>query len=212
LNPAAVQAILCGFTDLQARVVFLTVVLTGIRCAEMQKLKWTDVDLIENRLGVVDSKTKTGGTVDRAPAMLAEELWQWRRITTSRGDEEHVFCNQDSGGVIPLQLVQGRPPGRLHGLRDGTSAGVPESPRSAGDEHHERRPRERARREAAARSGHANFSTTQRYIDLVGVVFHEEAEALEQRMLGLSTNPSTRLSEPRPLSDDAASLNDAAAA
>jgi integrase len=40
--------------------VFLTVVLTGIRCAEMQKLKWTDVDLIENRLGVVDSKRKTG--------------------------------------------------------------------------------------------------------------------------------------------------------
>jgi hypothetical protein len=44
-----------------------------------------------------------------------------------------------------------------------------------------------------ARAGHANFSTTQRYIDLAGVVFHEEAEELERRMLGLSTESSTRL-------------------
>lgn len=35
-----------------------------------------------------------------------------------------------------------------------------------------------------ARAGHADFSTTQRYIDLAGVSFRDEAERAEQRILG----------------------------
>jgi AAA domain len=35
-----------------------------------------------------------------------------------------------------------------------------------------------------ARAGHADYSTTQRYIDLAGVVFREEAERAEARVLG----------------------------
>jgi hypothetical protein len=38
-----------------------------------------------------------------------------------------------------------------------------------------------------ARARHASFATTQRYIDLAGVAFHEEAQALEERMLQSST-------------------------
>jgi integrase len=36
-----------------------------------------------------------------------------------------------------------------------------------------------------ARAGHADFSTTQRYINLAGVVFREEAEQAEARILGV---------------------------
>ena len=34
------------------------------------------------------------------------------------------------------------------------------------------------------RAGHKNVATTQRYVDLAGVVFRDEADALEDRMLG----------------------------
>ena len=35
-----------------------------------------------------------------------------------------------------------------------------------------------------ARAGHADMSTTQRYIDLAGIRFREEAELAEARMFG----------------------------
>ena len=61
-----------------------------------------------------------------------------------------------------------------------------------------------------AKAGHTNFDTTQRYIKLAGVVFREEAEAQERRLLGQpSTEFSTRLSAPEPTSEEAAALNGA---
>jgi hypothetical protein len=42
--------------------------------------------------------------------------------------------------------------------------------------------------------------TTQTYLHLAGVVFRDEAERLERRLL--STEASTRLSESQPISDD----------
>ena len=54
------------------------------------------------------------------------------------------------------------------------------------------------------KAGHANMTTTKRYLKLAGVVFRDEADALERRLLG---EPSTRLSAPEPISPDPASLN-----
>jgi hypothetical protein len=42
--------------------------------------------------------------------------------------------------------------------------------------------------------GHRDFRVTQRYVNLAGVVFADEAEALERRLLGVES--STDLSEP----------------
>jgi integrase len=39
-----------------------------------------------------------------------------------------------------------------------------------------------------ARAGHADLSTTQRYIDLAGVLFSDEAEAAETRMFGRASS------------------------
>ena len=40
-----------------------------------------------------------------------------------------------------------------------------------------------------ARAGHADFSTTQLYIDLAGVAFREDAEQAEARILGARLDP-----------------------
>lgn len=42
-----------------------------------------------------------------------------------------------------------------------------------------------------ARAGHADLSTTQRYIDLAGVRFREEAEIAQARMFGSSPAPAS---------------------
>jgi hypothetical protein len=55
------------------------------------------------------------------------------------------------------------------------------------------------------------MATTKRYVHLSGVTFPDEAAALERR-LGLSTEPSTRLSEHGPTSAEGASLNGAESA
>lgn len=42
-----------------------------------------------------------------------------------------------------------------------------------------------------AKRGYTDMATTKRHLHLAGVVFRDEADALERR-LGLSTEPSTR--------------------
>jgi hypothetical protein len=37
-----------------------------------------------------------------------------------------------------------------------------------------------------AKAGHASMTTTKRYLHLAGVVFRDEADALERRLLGVS--------------------------
>jgi hypothetical protein len=48
------------------------------------------------------------------------------------------------------------------------------------------------------------MATTKRYLHLAGTVFPDEAQRLEDRLLGgrLSTEPSTDLSAPEPTSAD----------
>jgi hypothetical protein len=51
-----------------------------------------------------------------------------------------------------------------------------------------------------AKAGHRNMATTRTYLHLAGVVFREEAAALERRLLG--SGPSTDLSTSERISDD----------
>ena len=48
LEPVEVGRVARAFTDPQARAVFLTLVLTGLRRSELQRLRWCDVDLVES--------------------------------------------------------------------------------------------------------------------------------------------------------------------
>ncbi|MFL6038383.1 MAG: hypothetical protein ACJ74B_07100 [Gaiellaceae bacterium] len=40
-----------------------------------------------------------------------------------------------------------------------------------------------------ARAGHRSMATTNGYLHLAGVVFRDEADALERRLLGKATRP-----------------------
>ena len=184
LQPVEVARVRAAFTDQQARTVFLTLVLTGIRRGELQGLRWRDIDLVESVLRVTDSKTEEGiRSIALSPA-LAEELWQWRRTTEYQGDDERVFCNQGTGGeyreetfadafraALKSAKVEGyiRP---FHDLRhtaitnDAASGASPIA--------------------VMAKAGHASMTTTKRYLHLAGVVFRDEAAALEQRLLGVT--------------------------
>jgi integrase len=57
--------------------------------------------------------------------------------------------------------------------------------------------------------GHADFRTTQRYVNLAGVVFAEEAAALEARMNGGAVESSTNPVYPERTSDELRALNEA---
>src|SRR5437764_14107783 len=84
LKPEQVQLLARSFGDEQARIAFLTFVLTGVRRAELQALRWRDVDLIENVLRVADSKTETGLRAIALTPGLHEELWQHAAARPSR--------------------------------------------------------------------------------------------------------------------------------
>ncbi len=208
LQPVEVPRVAKAFTDDQARVIFLTLMLTGIRRHELQGLRWRDIDLIENRLRVTDSKTEQGiRSIAISPA-LAEELWGHRGRTRYQGDDEYVFTS---------------PTGRQ--LRARTYAEQFRAALKQVGIHDHMRPFHDARHssltnlaasganptELMATAGHANMSTTKTYLHLAGIVFPDAAERLERRLLGgqLSTKLSTNLSESEGTSEGLRSLNHA---
>jgi integrase len=210
LRPEEMQALARAFDDDQDRLVFLTLVLTGLRRAELQALRWADVDLVENRLRVADSKTETGErSVALAPS-LAEQLWQRRRATPYRADEHRVFCQPDAGTVYRYEWFAAA-------LRRAYAAAGMTFPAGMRPFHDLRVTSITNDAIAGAnpialmtKAGHASMNTTLRYLRLAGTVFPDEAAALEARILGRpSTESSTRLSEPQPTSDEPASLSGA---
>lgn len=195
LEPAEVARVQRAFSDEQARVIFLTLILTGVRRFELQALRWRDVDLVESVLRVVESKSEEGErTIALSPA-LAEELWQHRRRSAFQGEDELVFCHPQRGSKIDHEWYAGefraalkrawvegyiRPfhDARHASLTNGAAAG--ESPIAL-----------------MSRAGHRSMQTTKTYLHLAGTVFPDEAAALERRLLG-----GTTLYQPEPTSDD----------
>jgi integrase len=182
LQPVEIARVLKAFTDEQARCVFLTLVLTGIRRGELQALRWRDVDLVEGVLRVRQSKTAEGERAIALSPALQEALWQQRRRSAFQGDDERVFSNPRTGGpylgktfktALEAALAAAKVDAELrpfHDLRhasltNGAAAG--ESPIAL-----------------MSRAGHADMRTTKRYLHLAGTVFRDEAERLEGRVFG----------------------------
>jgi site-specific recombinase XerD len=151
-----------------------------------------DVDLIENLLRVRDSKSEDGRRTIALPGSLAEQLWQWQRTTSYRGDQERVFVSP-SGGVYRAETFKDALTAAL------AAAGVTKRPRPFHDLRHTAITNDAAAGSSPiavmTKAGHANMATTKRYLHLAGVVFRDEADALERR-LGLSTELSTRPAAP----------------
>lgn len=191
LPPEKVSMLARSFDDEQARTAFLTFVTAELRRFELQALRWKDVDLLAKRLRVVDSKTDTGIRSVGLGSLLAEALEQHFARTPFKGDDERVFTSETGGKYrgdefakalrraferASIEWPQGFRP--CHDLR---VTGATNDVRAGMDN-----------AKLQAKLGHSNFRTTERYINLAGVVFHDEAEALEQRLfgVGIPTDPS----------------------
>lgn len=186
----------------QARVVFLVIVACGLRRGEVLGLRWRHVDLVDMLLrveetwvaGAIDTpKSEAGERTIAFGQAIADELWQHRRRSQFQGDDERVFCHPMKGSTLDPHLYGltlrkalkrakiGRPMRPFH---DGRHTAITHDAKSGN-----------APLSIQARAGHASFSTTQRYIDLAGVVFRQEAERLEEHLFGPRDAPT---SDPRP--------------
>ena len=139
---------------------------------------------------------------------LAEELWQQRRRSAFQGDDELVFCHPERGTIYRAETFKEALTAAL------VAAKVEKRPRPFHDLRHAAITNDAAAGSSPiavmAKAGHANMATTKRYLHLAGVVFRDEADALERRLLGgLSTEPSTDLASPERTSDDLAPLGEA---
>jgi integrase len=182
LTPAEATRVAQAFTDGLAQLIFLTLMLTGIRRDELRGLRWRDVDLVGSVLKVVESKSEEGERSIALPPLLAEALWQHQRSSAFKGEDELVFAHPERGSRIDHEWYAAefrkalkaakiteyvRP---FHDLRhasltNGVVAG--EQPL-----------------ELMARAGHRSMATTRQYLHLAGVTFPEKAAALEQHLLG----------------------------
>ena len=184
LEPVEVARVYKAFVDEQARTVFLTLVLTALRRSELQALRWRDVDLVENVLRVRDSKSEDGIRSIAISSKLAEELWQHRRRSNFQGDAERVFCHPARGTIYRAETFQAEFNAALK------LAGINDHLRPFHDLRHSS-----ITNDAAAganptalmtKAGHSNMATTKTYLHLAGVVFRDEADRLEARLLGAS--------------------------
>jgi integrase len=207
LEPVEVARVAKAFTDEQARAIFLTLVLTGLRRHELQNLRWRDVDLVESVLRVCKSKSEEGIRSIALTKTLAEELWQQRRRSNFQGDDELVFCHPARGTIYRAETFKEALTAALK------AAGVDKQPRPFHDLRHTAITNDAAAGSSPiavmAKAGHANMTTTKRYLHLAGVVFRDEADALERRLLGLSTEASTDFRAPERTEADLASISEA---
>lgn len=181
LRPEEVARIAQAFDDDQARLIFLTLILTGIRRSELQALRWSEVDLIDSVLRVRESKTEEGVRSIALSPTLAEALWQHRRTSAYQGDDELVFCHPKRGTKIDHEWFAGLFRAALK------TAGIDEYLRPFHDLRHASLTNGAAAGEGPlelmTRAGHRSMSTTKQYLHLAGATFPDAAAALEQRLL-----------------------------
>jgi integrase len=184
LEPAEVSRVLKAFEDEQARTIFLTLVLTGIRRRELQALRWADVDLLDGVLRVRASKTEEGiRSIALSPALVTA-LQDHYQQTPFKGDGELVFCHPERGTVYREHVFADQFRAAL------AAAGIHDYVRPFHDLRHTALTNEAAAGSSPialmAKAGHSDMKTTRIYLHLAGTVFREEAEALERRLLGAS--------------------------
>jgi integrase len=182
LEPEEIRRVLSAFEDEQARTIFLTLVLTGLRRNELRDLRWRDLDLLAGVLRVEDAKTEEGNrSIALSPALVAALEEHYRR-TAYRGDDEYVFCRPDKGTRYSEKTFAEQFRAALQ------AAGISDYVRPFHDLRHTALTNEAASGAGPialmAKAGHSDMKTTRIYLKLAGIVFREEASALERRLLG----------------------------
>lgn len=181
LRPEQVQPVDELLSGLE-RLVFRTLVLTGIRRSELLELRWPDVDLERNVLRVRKSKTDAGERSIAIAPTLANDL---RAHHAARGVlarvTDRVFCTAQ-GCVY-------RPETFRAALKVALAAAGIETPlRPFHDLRHTAITLDAAAGSSEiavmTRAGHRSMATTKRYLHLAGSTFAAEAAAVEERVFG----------------------------
>jgi integrase len=174
LEPAEVGRVAKAFEDEQARAIFLTLILTGIRRSEIRRLRWRDVDLLAAVLRIRESKSEEGvRSIALAPMLAAELSAQYQRSAYT-ADEDFVFCHPERGTAYRAETFKEQLEAALQ------AAGIEGRVRAFHHLRHASLTNGAAAGENAvalmARAGHRSMKTTQTYLHLAGVVFRDEAE------------------------------------
>jgi len=208
LTPAEIGRVRTAFAELeldtddaeerafarQAGQAFVVVYATGMRRGELLGLRWARVRLADPEgpsLRIEETFVRDGIDTPKSVAsertislgpVAAEALYARYADTAYQDDTERVFCHPETGGpfdrkryadTLRAALKRAGIEGRVRPFYDGrhtaitnaAAAGVSPVALQAG-------------------AGHSDMSTTQRYIDLAGVRFRDEAELAERRMFG----------------------------
>lgn len=213
LSPAEIARVAAAFTELaqaaetpaerlwieQARVVFLTTVSCGLRRGELLGLRWRHVDLVDMvmvvketwvRSHVDTTKSEAGERTIAIGQVIADELWLHRGRTGFQGDDELVFCHPAKGSPLDpaiyattfrKALKRAKITLPMRPFHDGRHTAITNDARAGN-----------APLAIQNRAGHASFSTTQRYIDLAGVTFREEADRLDAHLWGKDPGKTDR--------------------
>ncbi len=116
-----------------------------------------------------------------SPALVSALEEHYRR-TECEGDDELVFCHPERGTVYREHVFAEQ---FREALR---AAGIHDYVRPFHDLRHTALTNEAAAGSSPialmAKAGHADMKTTRIYVHLAGVVFRDEAERLERRLLG----------------------------
>jgi integrase len=199
LEPVEIRRVAKAFDNEQARTIFLTLVLTGIRRFELQALRWRDVALVEGVLRVRVSKSEEGERAIALSPALVDALAMHKDASDYNRDDEFVFCNPERGTRYSEKLFAEQLRAAL------AKAEITDYMRPFHDLRHTALTNEAASGSSPialmTKAGHSDMKTTRIYLHLAGTVFPAEAERLERRLLG-GVEPSTHLSEPERISTD----------
>lgn len=218
LTPAEITRISKAFEELaekaegeerewiaQARVVFLVVISCGLRRGELLGLRWGNVDLVDMVIRVEEAivrgrretpKSEAGERTIALAQVIAGELFEHRGRSRFDGDAELVFCHVTTGAVFDHKryaetLAAARAKAKvdrpMRPFHDGRHTAITHDA-AAGN----------GPVAVMTRAGHSDFKTTQRYIDLAGETFREEADRLSARLFGASGKSSGKSAEDEP--------------
>jgi integrase len=200
LEPTEVRRVISAFADDRARLIFLTLILTGVRRCELVSLRWANISLTEGTLRVVESKSDEGLRVIQMPPVLVAALADHYAATPYKSDDDYVFAHHERGtrldaawyrvefqNALDAAGIEGRirP---FHDLRHSALTNLALTPEA----------NELVLMETA---GHKSFATTRQYLHLAGRVFPDAAQALQDRLIGPTLYPTlypSRLVSPDP--------------
>lgn len=174
LKPEEIQLVDECFDNHQARLIFRTLVRTGIRRSEIRFLRVQDVDFLRGALKVMESKTQEGERWIALSARLVAELMEH---CIDKHPGEYVFQSRIGGPLNPETYTTS-----FH--RALLKAGITDYVRPFHDMRHTSLTNEAATAQSnpmalMARAGHRSMSTTRQYMHLAGVLFPDQAKALE---------------------------------